>query len=483
MPEPSEQPWISGAATVTISRDGTLRVSGSGPMEDYDLKGELRHKFYPDWFLAERGRDRTTFFKAVIEEGVTRIGDFAFPSSHNLQSVAIPASVASIGESAFLGCCKLASVKIAADNARYCSVDDVIFNKDKTVLIMCPSGKHGAYTIPNSVTTIGKYAFAGYDAGYPIGGSDNYIEARYEHRLTCCSYVTILGRATIINEYEFDGAYLESITIPNSVTTIEEFAFAGACFESIIIPNSVTAIGEGAFKNCDRLTSVTIPKSVKSIPKNTFKLCRNLTSVKIEDGVTAIGDYAFAGCKRLKHVIIPSSVKTIGDYAFAQCDSLRYLTIEKGVKHIGTYAFVGCRSLRSVTIPSGITKIEEGTFSNCWELRSVTIPSSVTDIEADAFGYANNIAAIAVRGLIPPSVGPGAFNDSWKDARLYVPAISIIAYRFADTWKKFSSAEPVEFYEMSVAKIVLLCVLTAAVLFAAVFVIIKKLRKSSVRGG
>jgi hypothetical protein len=503
-PMPGEQPWKSGATTVTVE-PGTFRVKGFGPMENYGPEGG-----YSQWDLAAWHNELPRFYNMVVEEGVTHIGDFLFErSSCHLQSVIIPASVASIGENAFTGCYQLTSIKVAPDNTRYCSVDDVVFSKDKTTLILYPIGRQGSYTIPNSVTAIGegaffnagnldsvtipnsvtaigehafggccrktsitipnsvtaigKYAFAGYKMGYSIFGPSSVIETYHEYRFECCRPTETV-----------------SIAIPNSVTAIEDYTFAGACLESIIIPNSVTAIGEGAFRDCKRLTSVTIPQSVKSIGKDAFKFCEGLTSVTIKEGVTAIGDYAFAGCKSLRHVIIPNSVVSIGDYAFAGCDSLTYLTIEKGVKRIGMYAFFGCRSLRSVTIPSGVAKIETGTFHGCWELRSVAIPSSVTAIGEDAFFNDGLIATVAVRSLKPPYMRSGAFHDSWKDARLYVPAISILAYRSADLWDEFNRFRPVEFYEMSVAKIVSLSILTVLALSAAVFGVIKKLRKSSV---
>jgi hypothetical protein len=127
-----------------------------------------------------------------------------------------------------------------------------------------------------------------------------------------------------------------------------------------------------------------------------------------------------------------------------------------------------------------VVKIENGTFYDCSELRSVIIPSSVTAIGEKAFLDADSITTVVVRSLKPPDIRFHAFHHSWKNASLYVPAISISAYRSADLWKNFNRVKPLEFYEMSVAKIVLLSTLTAMALSAAIFVIIKKLRKSSI---
>ena len=150
-------------------------------------------------------------------------------------------------------------------------------------------------TIPNSVTTIGKYAFS-------------------------------------------DCSGLTSVTIGNSVTTIGEHAFSGCSgLTSVTIPNSVTTIGEYAFEFCSGLTSVTIPNSVTTIGESAFSGCRSLTSVTIPNSVTTIGKYAFIYCRSLTSVTIPNSVTTIGDYAFYSCSSLKdvyYLGSEEQWKKI-----------------------------------------------------------------------------------------------------------------------------------------------------
>ena len=115
---------------------------------------------------------------------VTTIGERAFAYCTSLVSIDIPNSVTTIGELAFFYCKSLASISVASDNPNYIGIDGVLFNKDKTMIVIYPAGKDGSvYTIPNSVTTIGEYAFA-----------------------SCTS--------------------LASVNIPNSVTTIGEFAFA-----------------------------------------------------------------------------------------------------------------------------------------------------------------------------------------------------------------------------------------------------------------
>ena len=223
----------------------------------------------------------------TIGESVTSIGEGAFSYCYSLTSVTIPNSVTSIGGEAFSGCSSLTSINVNANNANYCSIDGVLFSKDKTTLIQFPIGNtRSEYIIPNSVTSIGDYAF-------------------YE-----CSSLT-------------------SITIPESVTSIGENAFRNCyALASITIPNSVTSIGESAFYGCSSLTSVTIGNSVTSIGWYAFYGCSSLTSVTIGESVTSIGSSAFRDCSSLTSITIPNSVTSIGDYTFAYCSSLTSVTCE-----------------------------------------------------------------------------------------------------------------------------------------------------------
>ena len=150
-----------------------------------------------------------------IPNNVTSIGNYAFERCGSLTSINIPNSVTSIGANAFKSCESLTSINVAPNNPDYCSIDGVLFNNDKKVLLQYPGGKQGAYTIPHSVTGIGNMAFY------------------YSYGLT-------------------------SVTIPNSVTSIGDEAFY-YCKDlaSITIPNSVTSIGSAAFSECAGLNSIT----------------------------------------------------------------------------------------------------------------------------------------------------------------------------------------------------------------------------------
>ena len=200
----------------------------------------------------------TNLTSVTIQSGVTSIDMEAFYKCENLTSVTIPNSVTSINSSAFSGCTSLKSINVANTNTAYCSVNGVLFNKDKIELIIYPEGKtEASYTIPNSVTSIGDRAF-------------------------------------------------------RSCTNLK----------SVAIPDSVKSIGRWAFYECANLTNITMMNGVISIGERTFCDCTSLTNISIPNSVTSIGDCAFSGCANLKSVAIPDSVKSIGKYAFYDCTSM-----------------------------------------------------------------------------------------------------------------------------------------------------------------
>ncbi len=175
----------------------------------------------------------------TIPNSVTSIGNRAFNGCTGLKNITIPSSVTSIGEGAFNACSGLTSFIVDGANTAYTVIDGNLYSKDgKTLIQYVISKANTSFVVPDSVTTIGSYAFAG-----------------------CVN--------------------LTSITIPGNVTSIGDYAFCGcSSLTSITIPNKVTGIGDYAFAECMKLKSITIPDSVTSIGEGTFVYCMNLTSVK-----------------------------------------------------------------------------------------------------------------------------------------------------------------------------------------------------------
>ena len=249
--------WIEGDLTWKLYEDGTLTISGTGAMKNYNAIDNLSPV-----------HENSNVKKVVIEDGVTSIGKSAFHNCNSLTDITIPDSVTSIGTSAFKYCTSLTSI-----------------------------------TIPDSVTSIGTSAFSSCISLTSITIPDRVtsIESSVFEGCTGLTSITIPGGVTSIGYAAFSGcSSLTSITIPDGVTNIGSFAFDGcSSLTSITIPDSVTSIRNGAFKNCTGLTSITIADGVTSIGAVAFYNCSSLTSIAIPDSVTSIGDSSFSNCESL----------------------------------------------------------------------------------------------------------------------------------------------------------------------------------------
>lgn len=311
----------------------------------------------------------------VIPNSVTTIGDAAFANCSGLTSVTIGDSVTSIGDYAFYDCGCLTDVDIPNSvtsigfNAFY-NVRNLVYSgtatgspwgalsvngfidgyfvysdETRTSLLGCSPQASGSITIPNSVTSIGDYAFRN------------------------CSNVTSIDIPNSVTSIGYAAFYnctgLTSISIPNSLTSIDEGTFNNCSgLTSIVIPNSVTSIGNGAFYNCSGLVSVTIPNSVTSIGNTVFYNCSGLVSVKIGDSVTSVGSYAFYRCSRLASAVIGSSVDSLGESSFAGCINLNNIaTHAHTAPTLGVNAFQSVPNTATIAIPCGSSESYHSNWS------------------------------------------------------------------------------------------------------------------------
>ena len=241
----------------------TLVISGTGSMNNYSDYN------YTPWYSY-----RTNILTVNIENGVTSIGNYVFSGCSGLTSVTIPNSVISIGDHAFQNCSGLTSV-----------------------------------TFPNSVTAIGERAFSNCSGLTSVhitdlaswckikfGGSESnplYIAQHLYMNGEEIKNLVIPNSVTSIGNYAFGSCSVTSVTIPNSVTSIGDGAFYDCgMLTSVTIPNSVTSIGESAFEWCSSLATLTLPEDIKIIKKRTFCECA-IKSITIPAKVEYIYQEAF----------------------------------------------------------------------------------------------------------------------------------------------------------------------------------------------
>ena len=256
----------------SLVRSGVLTVSGSGELPELANDGTtVPWKAHSDKIL-----------EVVIESGVTGVGSGAFTGCTALKKVSISDTVKKLDLNAFSGCTALEAFTVADGNEVYASADGVLLNTGKTLLISCPVGKTGAYTVPETVTEIEKSAFAA--SGVESVSMSDAVNAVGEGAFSNCSK-------------------LKSVVLPKGLKELKNSLFSGcSALEKISIPDSVKTLGNGVFSGCAALKEVKIPGEVTVIPKNAFSGCAALESVSIPASVTAIKEAAFDKCTALKNV-------------------------------------------------------------------------------------------------------------------------------------------------------------------------------------
>ena len=373
---------------------GRLTISGTGAMADYN---QGRMTANPWYSLRE---DVTA---VIIEDGITRIGDYAFSDFTQMYAITLPASVESIGNCAFQGCCVLTD----------------IFIEDLTAWINIQ--QEGEYARPtNNGTATQKHL--------------------YLNRELVTDLVIPEG-ITSIPANAFGGCVdITTVLIPNGVQSIDLLAFSQcAALKSVTIPDSVTSIGTSAFLMCNSLTDITIPDGVTTIGDDAFNGCSSLTSIVIPDSVTEIGWFVFNECRNLNSVTLGNNLTWISPSMFRYCTSLTEITIPDSVGSIAAYAFIGCGNLSSVTIGSGVTTVGAMAFAACSALTSIVLPDGVTRIDDDAFSGSGltsitipaslrEIGLWAFDGCAIVDVYYGGTAEQWEELGQFRPTAEYIHY-------------------------------------------------------
>ena len=454
--------WIEDNLTWKLYEDGTLNISGTGAMKNYNSNDNLSPA-YMNWNVK----------KIVIEEDVTTIGNSAFDSCMNLTSVTIPNSVTCIEIAAFAYCKNLTSITIP-DNVT--SIGNAAFMECSNLTSITIPGSvtsigidafYGCtsltnITIPESVTNIGAAVFENCSSLKTIslscksslkksdfGNQADLVSYNHKNEITrdateptetapgysgdryCPDCDTVLEKGyTYWIEDNLTWKLYEDGTLNISGTgAMKDYShsesnqspvFDNDIIKSVVIEDGVTSIGNSAFWSCGGLISVTIPDSVTSIGNFAFSGCVGLTNITIPNSVTCIGMKGFGGCSGLTSITIPNSVTSIDEGAFEFCSSLTSILLPDGITSIGVGAFGNCESLTDLAIPDGVTSIGDWAFEECSNLTSITIPSSVTNIGIRAFDGCSNLTSITIPDGVT-SIGDWAFYHCNSLTNITIP--------------------------------------------------------------
>lgn len=304
-----------------------------------------------------------------------------------ITGVFIPNSVKTIGSYAFQMCVDLKSVRLSEQLTR---IAGYTFYGCKSLT---------SIDIPEGVTSIGDYAFAGCeqlkDINIPSGveqfGKNVFWNTGFTSLPKLPESLTVIPKGMF-----YECTQLTSIEIPENITMIDECAFGRCPISEIEIPASVTHVGVAAFANCKNITDLTIPDNVTEIGFNAFNGCSNLKTVKLSNNITSLNQGVFNECSSLESVIIPNGVKSIGKFAFEGCSSLGSINLPETLEEIGEQAFFGCSSLKQLFIPKNFVRFGKDENNTYWSFiyGCTSLTSIVVDKDNHVFDSRDNCNAI-----------------------------------------------------------------------------------------
>ena len=215
--------------------------------------------------------------------------------------------------------------------------------------------KLGNYT----VTVLGEDSFS----------TDDFDSPLYDIHHTKIHSVTIPQSVTSIGKDAFAQCRaLQSLTIDDAATSIGDWAF-DECYKltTLSLGKKITTIGDYAFYDCRILNNVTIPQSVTSIGDQAFGCCYGMDSFTIKDAATSIGEHAFFDCQSLTTLSLGENITTIGDDAFRSCYKLETITLPAGLASFGN-CLIGCPAGRKWDYHgSPINPIGAIYYNNDWD--------------------------------------------------------------------------------------------------------------------
>ena len=341
---------------------------------------------------------------------------------NTITAISIGCKVEHISDDAFSECEYLEKILVRLDNKKYTSENDILFNKNKTVLICYPRKKTGVnYMIPVTVEKINNNAFNG-AVNLANVTIPSFIERIGNNAFSGCSNLTEITckpiDPPIISDTTFDKSILENIYVKKEQTKRYKTAWKKLKSkiegdESIVDDEKISQTNTILHINVDpyiiEITGSTLDSGISE------NYSSSLYSVEIGTDVNTIGERAFINCTQLTSVTIPNTVVSIGNYAFYHCDNTRFTTI---------------------VIPDSVTRIDDYAFSECTHLMYIYLGNNVTKIGRHAFfhiyGNSRYGANIYLRSNDVPSLGDSyvfAPNAQQQLLNFYVPTESINDYR------------------------------------------------------
>ena len=328
-------PAYTGKCTDTISWElypnGTLRLIGSGAMENYTSHSQQPWAAY-----------RHKITKVVIDKDITSVGNYAFAYTQNLASVEFEEGSAckSIGVLSFMNAAKLVEVEL-----------------------------------PDSVDSISAYGF----------GCCYQLTSVILPQGISYIYPTAFMNSDKVVLNVAEGTFAETFAINNNIEyTTRAFIYVpfaeGKCGENAVwqmFENGELRInGSGSMENYTshtqqpwasfrhKIKRVVIGKDITSVGNYAFAYTQNLANIEFEEGsiLKSVGVLSFMNAAKLTEIVLPDTVNSISAYGLGCCYELTSIVLPQGISYIYPTAFMNS--------DKAVLNVAEGTFAETFAMKN-----------------------------------------------------------------------------------------------------------------
>ena len=436
---------IENLTAITVDAGNSKYTAEDGILYE-NKSGNKYLKAYP---VAKAG---TTF---TVPSGVYGVSTNGFQLAKNLTTINLPASIQDLPTSpeanGFTSAKKLTAIKVDPANTKFKDEDGVVLTQDGKTLVAYPFARHGVvdpayngplvtmhpgevYTIPASVETISKGAFAQVSEITAVKlnnvkkiSAGAFYSVRNLRNVELGASVETIEDGAITGSPDFTRFAVDSNN-PNYTADAEGIIYTKNKEELVLYPSgrageystlpTTKKIRRRAFYYAQKVTKVNFNSALENIDNDAFQVTTALNEITFAapSSLKRIGTWVFymSGLTKLE---LPASLKEIGSNAFKDNKNLKTVTVADNsqLESIDTYAFTGNSNLESFTFEgsTALKTIRGNAFSNDTKLASFDVPANVETINRAAFDGTSSMKHVTFQAPAKiKTIGEAAFQNA-----------------------------------------------------------------------